>query len=129
MVTICCHDRRVIFDRIEHWRCLVAAMRALEAQAQTWCYVAMPDHFHWMMQLVEPAELSKCVQKLKSLATKKLRSSSRVSGAIWQRGFHDRALRAEEDMKDVARYMVANPVRAGLVRSPGEYPFWDAAWL
>jgi hypothetical protein len=29
----------------------------------------------------------------------------------------------------VARYVVMNPVRAGLVSRVGDYPFWDAAWI
>jgi len=49
--------------------------------------------------------------------------------AIWQAGYHDHALRKEEDIRDVARYIVMNPVRAGLVRSVREYPLWDAKWL
>jgi hypothetical protein len=29
----------------------------------------------------------------------------------------------------LARYVVANPVRAGLVQRVGQYPHWDAIWL
>jgi hypothetical protein len=32
-------------------------------------------------------------------------------------------------MRDVARYMIANPVRAGLVRRVGDYSFWNAVWV
>ena len=42
---------------------------------------------------------------------------------------HDRALRRDEDLLAVARYIVANPLRAGLVRRVGDYPLWDAVWL
>jgi len=38
-------------------------------------------------------------------------------------------LRNDEDLLDVARYVVANPVRAGLVPRVGDYPFWNAVWL
>jgi putative transposase len=53
----------------------------------------------------------------------------RVAGPLWQKGFHDHAVRGDEDMRALARYVVANPVRAGLVRSVREYPHWDARWL
>ena len=46
-----------------------------------------------------------------------------------QDGYHDHALRQEEDLRAVARYIIANPVRAGLVERIGDYPHWDAAWL
>ncbi len=32
-------------------------------------------------------------------------------------------------MIDVARYIIANPLRAGLVGRVGDYPLWDAVWL
>jgi len=48
---------------------------------------------------------------------------------VWQPGFHDHALRKEEDVRAVARYVVANPLRAGLVQRIGDYPHWNAIWL
>ncbi len=32
-------------------------------------------------------------------------------------------------MIDIARYIIANPLHAGLVKQVGDYPFWDAVWL
>jgi REP element-mobilizing transposase RayT len=89
----------------------------------------MPDHVHWLMQLSDGQDLSKNVQKVKSLTTRGLRAQGAAPGRIWQPGFHDRALRREEDLRNVARYVVANPLRAGMVRSLREYPLWDAIWL
>lgn len=82
----------------------------------------MPDHFHLLMQL-QRGSISKLVGRMKSL------SARSVGRAIWQDGFHDHALRREEDVLGIARYILANPLRAGLVRHIGEYPHWDAAWL
>ena len=48
---------------------------------------------------------------------------------VWQPGYFDRALRAEEDVREVARYIVANPLRASLCQYIGDYPLWDAGWL
>ena len=65
----------------------------------------------------------------------KARSAHRVNkhlncqGTIWQKTFYDHALRKEEDVRDIARYIVANPLRAGLVEHIGDYPLWDAIWL
>ncbi|MHB1290720.1 MAG: transposase, partial [Sulfuricella sp.] len=48
---------------------------------------------------------------------------------IWQKGYHDHALRKEEDVQEIARYIVANPLRSGLAEHAGDYPLWDAIWL
>ncbi|WP_256562690.1 transposase [Pseudomonas sp. PA1(2017)] len=92
-------------------------------------WVLMPDHAHWLIQLGEADSLAALVNLLKS-------SSSRMAGkcvgterGIWASGFHDHGLRVEEDLLGVSRYIVANPLRAGLVRRVGDYPFWNAVWL
>jgi len=65
----------------------------------------------------------------KSLITREVNLSIGRSGPLWQQGFHDRALRREDDLVKMARYVVANPLRAGLVERLGDYPLWDAIWV
>jgi putative transposase len=53
----------------------------------------------------------------------------RSKKAVWQTAYHDRAIRQEEDLEGIARYIVANPLRAGIVSSVRDYALWDAKWL
>lgn len=46
-----------------------------------------------------------------------------VDAPIWQRGYHDHALRDDEDYFVRIQYLVNNPVRAGLVERIEDYPF------
>ena len=48
---------------------------------------------------------------------------------VWAEGFNDRALRLEDDVLFAARYIITNPVRAGLVSRVHDYSYWDAVWL
>jgi REP element-mobilizing transposase RayT len=91
-------------------------------------WVVMPDHFHWLIEL-QRGSLSEVMQKTKSLSTKAVRQATAGTSILWQRGFHDRALRREDDLVKMARYVVANPLRAGLVEKLGDYPLWDAIWV
>ena len=130
LVTVVCHDRRRIFDSLGAGRCFAFAVDALSENADTWCWVAMLDHVHWLMAPGDGMPLSRCVQKVKAMTTRGLRKAGLVDGApVWQRGFHDRALRREDDLRAMARYVIANPVRAGLVDSVGAWPFWNAVWI
>jgi len=43
--------------------------------------------------------------------------------ALWQRSYFDRVLRSEEDTVGVARYLLENPIRAGLATRPEDYPY------
>ena len=74
------------------------------------------------------------MKSVKSYSSRRIGNLLREGGEVeyahtWQDGFHDHALRKEDDLIDVARYIVANPVRAGLVRKVGDYSLWDAKWL
>jgi hypothetical protein len=42
---------------------------------------------------------------------------------LWQPGYHEHILRSDEVTEAVARYILENPIRAGLAESFGEYPF------
>ena len=129
LVTIASHERRHIFDRLDTGRCFARAVGCMDEDVETWCWVAMPEHVHWLMAPKGELDLSRCVQKLKALTTQGLRRGGLVPEQIWQRGFHDRALRREDDLRDMARYVIANPVRAGLVGSIRDWPFGDAVWI
>ncbi|MNG19015.1 Transposase IS200 like protein [compost metagenome] len=87
----------------------------------------MPDHFHWLIEL-QNTPLRTLMARTKSRTTVTLNRELQRAGSLWQPGFHDRAIRREEDLQTVARYIVANPLRAGLVEKVGDYP-WDAIWL
>jgi REP element-mobilizing transposase RayT len=90
----------------------------------------MPDHLHWLMSLSAGISLSDVIGRMKRHVSRKINSDlGGIGTGIWQRGFHDHALRSDEDVRDVARYIVANPLRAGLVKRVGDYPLWDAVWL
>ena len=119
--------------RFADWRLgrlVVEQMRAADAAGglRSLAFVVMPDHFHWLFELGDQP-LDAAVMRMKSLSAKAVNAALGRSGQVWQRGFHDRAIRREDDIRAVARYVIANPLRAGLVQRVGEYPLWDAAWL
>ena len=130
-VTTRTHGRAPVFRDFGDARLLVQALyrQHVDGHVETQAYVVMPDHFHWLVQLTGDRDLSTCVNLIKSMATREIHRRGHYRGKIWQRGFHDRALRYEDDLPAVARYIVANPLRGGLVQSVGDYPFWDAKWL
>jgi putative transposase len=129
LITIVCHQRNCVFADIHAGRCVVHAMRRVAVSASTLCYVVMPDHVHWLAQMNDVLSLSRSVQALKSDVTRQLRMRDPGLGPLWMKGFHDHALRREEDIVATARYVVANPLRAGLVEKLADYPLWDAVWI
>ncbi|WP_085716962.1 transposase [Pseudomonas sp. B28(2017)] len=123
-------DTKPVFNDFASGRLVVAQFRAAQDQgfAKSLAWVVMPDHFHWLIEL-QRGSLSGLMQRTKSLSTKAVNRSTGRRISLWQQGFHDRALRREEDLIKLARYIVANPLWAGLVEKLGDYPLWDAVWV
>lgn len=96
--------------------------------AETLAWVLMPDHLHWLVRL-QDLGLSELMRRVKSRSSYAIKRATELEGRVWQSGYHDRALRRDEDLLSVARYVVANPLRAGLVNRLGDYPHWDAVWV
>ncbi len=92
-------------------------------------WVLMPDHAHWLLQLGEHDSLPSVVTRLKCASARNANRVLQKRGAVWGRAYHEHVLRDEEQLLVVARYLVANPLRAGLVTRLGDYPFWNATWL
>lgn len=108
-------------------RCFESRISLGDAQMLAW--VLMPDHAHWLIGLGEQYSLDVVVSRLKAISARNVNQSSVRAGAVWARAYHDHALRRDEDLTSVARYIVANPLRAGLVKSVAHYPFWNAVFL
>ena len=117
-------DRQPHFTSLYNGRKVVQQLIALQDQAiaKTLCYVLMPDHLHWLMVL-QNGTLPEAVRLLKG-------SSARAIGQpIWQANYYDHAIRQDEDLLKIARYIIANPLRAKLVSEIGAYSLWDAVWV
>ncbi|MHB9797926.1 REP-associated tyrosine transposase [Pseudomonas sp. MT3] len=127
LVTTVTYQREPLFTQ---WNASCSVARELHqlAQASLFAWVLMPDHLHCLVQL-ESGSLSDFMQQLKSLTAISLNRALKRTGKVWQSGFHDHALRRDEDLQATARYLVANPLRAGLVKSLRDYSFWNAVWL
>ncbi len=128
VLTTVTHQRRALFADLYLGRKVVAAMRRVQEQgwARTLAFVVMPDHLHWLFVLGDTT-LGKVAQAVKGGSARAM--SGRVTAPVWQRGYFDHAVRGDEDLRVMARYVVANPLRAGLVERLEEYALWDAVWL
>jgi len=93
------------------------------------CWVLMPDHWHGLLEVGPHDDLSALAGRIKGSTARAVNQARNMSGRVWSEGFHDHAVRKEEDIVHIARYIVLNPVRTGIVDRIGQYPFWDAVWI
>ncbi len=130
-ITTGTYQRTPIFKNLLLGRCVVRALmrQHRDGHIESLAFVLMPDHLHWLLQLRSDRTLGVCMNLVKSLFAREIRQCCSIRGAVWQRGYHDRALRKEDDVVRIARYIIANPRRGGLVDSVRQYPLWDAKWV
>jgi len=124
-------DRRTFFRDFECGRIVVDAMRQEHeaGHVSSLAFVVMPDHLHWLFSLTGSRALSVSVNTVKSVSARRINNHLNRRGQLWGSGFYERAIRREDDLVGVARYIIANPVRAGVIESVRDYPLWDAIWL
>ena len=130
LITAVVHQRQPFFADWRLGRLVVKQFREIEEEgwADFLTWVVMPDHMHCLLQLRDRT-LADVVCRIKSRSSLAVNQALGRRGRLWQKGYHDRAVRKEDDVKDLARYVVHNPVRAGLVERVHDYPLWDACWL
>lgn len=131
LCTTIVRERRPAFSDWRTGRLLVDALRWHDTTAatRTIAFVVMPDHLHWLLELRGSASLSQIMASVKKRSARTINARAGLTGQFWQPGYHDHAVRREEDLRALAYYVIRNPVRAGLVRSIRDYPLWDAMWL
>ncbi|WP_370869899.1 transposase [Methylobacter sp.] len=136
ITTVTC-QRQEVFADFGLGRLVVQAMRhqQLQQHVNSLAFVVMPDHLHWLFSLQNDWNLARVMQSVKGCSAYQIQKIRRNRGdvgsnqVLWQEGYHDHAVRKEEDLQQLAHYIVANPLRAGLVDKIGDYPLWDAVWL
>lgn len=118
-------NRQPVFESLKYARILIQNLMLQDQQmhTKTLAFIVMPDHMHWLIELKEDEVLGNVVKNVKA------RTAQAIGNPIWQAGYYDHAIRKGEDIQNIARYIVANPIRAGLVGKVGDYPHWDAIWL
>lgn len=123
-LTLCCFGRRPVFADPRRCARLLEIFRAESAMRSfaIHAYCVMPDHFHFLAEAQEPS--SDLMGFVKTLKIKTSRRYQReTSRTLWQKKFFDHILRPHESPESVAWYIWLNPVRKGLSRTIGEYPF------
>ena len=99
---------------------------ASENHLSVLAYCFMPDHLHLLVEgQTDDADCWEFIRKAKQYSG--FYFSKARGQNLWQRYGFERVLRDDEATLDVARYILNNPLRAGLVRDVRDYPYVGSA--
>jgi putative transposase len=121
--TFCTRQRRRAFAADSTVAAALTRSRqsASEQHFALLAFCVMPDHVHLLIEgLNETSDL----QRFAKLAKQRSGADYACTAGepLWQEGYYEHVLRGDEDAREVARYILENPVRAGLVSTPCAYP-------
>ena len=123
-LTFCTHQRHRAF--IDSERVGLTSTQILRAAHDerfaltAYCY--MPDHVHLLAEgRVATSDCRRFIARAKQFSG--FHYQRTFGKRLWQRYGYERVLREEDETLTVARYIVENPIRAGLARNVRDYPF------
>lgn len=126
-VTTCTAMRRPILDSVKIHEVLRDEWEGMHRR-HGWLigrYVIMPDHVHFFASPNCEASrpLEHAIAKWKEWTARQCLRVLAAKPPFWQAGFFDHVLRSDESRSAKWSYVHANPVRAGLVKRPEDWPY------
>lgn len=137
-----------------HGSCVLGRPAAAKLVIETWlrfdgeryrlpAFVVMPNHCHVLIECLDGCSLGKIVNSWKTYTARWInahvigagcrvgyragaRRSQGGSQGLWQRDYWDRYIRDERHFHAAKAYIENNPVAAGLVTAPEDWP-WGSA--
>jgi REP element-mobilizing transposase RayT len=96
--------------------------------------IVMPDHVHLVFTLLHdrndvPYSLAEVMKGVKGVSARRINQLVGRRGTLWLDEGFDHVVRDAEWTQEKLDYTCNNPVRAGLVRTPDEYPWLWRVWV
>jgi putative transposase len=85
-------------------------------------FCLMGNHYHLLIETPD-ANLSAGMRQLNGIYTQSFNRKNQRTGHVFEGRFDSRLVQKDAYLLAVARYVVQNPVRAGIVTHPGSYPW------
>ncbi len=92
-------------------------------------WVVMPNHVHTLIETLEDHPLHTILHSWKSYTASEANRILGRSGRFWFPEYFDRYIRNERHFDNAVHYIHDNPVKAGLVGQPEDWPFSSARFL
>jgi putative transposase len=116
------NDRRPIFEDDDDCARFLIVLASTVARYRVLChaYCFMGNHYHLLVQTPE-ANLSIAMRHLNGVYTQRFNRRHERCGHVLQGRFGAQLVDGDAYLREVSRYIVLNPVRAGLVGHPAEW--------
>jgi putative transposase len=119
------NDRQIVFhDDLDHRAFLESLTRTKKRYPfRLFGYCLMSNHFHLLLRPEAGVRISRVMQSLTVAHTARYHKRYRSVGHVWQGRFRSPVVQDDGHLWTVLHYIEANPLRAGMVSDPDDYPW------
>jgi putative transposase len=122
------HNKQTVFrddgDRRYYLDLLATYVQRYDCRLMAYCL--MTNHIHLLIRPYDRNHMIKLLHGVGFMYAKYFNLTEERSGAFWENRYHSSVIMEEIYLWRVAQYICLNPVRAGIVENPGDYP-WSSA--
>lgn len=118
-------DRQAVFFQPKDYALYLEALRdaAMNHRCQVHAYVLMSNHVHLLVTPEQERSLPLMMQAMGRTYVQRLNARYQRTGTLWEGRYRAGLVQADQYLLACQRYIELNPVRAGMVAAPGDYPY------
>lgn len=119
------NNRQVIFDSPQDYQLFVDLLsdNARKFDVAIHAYVLMTNHFHLLVTPQTADGLPQMMQAVGRRYVRHFNDSHNRSGTLWEGRYKSTLIQTDRYLLSCMAYIDLNPVRAGMVVSPRDYPW------
>jgi putative transposase len=118
-------DRQAVFFQDQDYQLYRQALKeaAVNSGCQVHAYVLMTNHVHLLITPERERSLPLLMQAMGRTYVQRLNARYQRTGTLWEGRYKASLVQSDEYLLACQRYIELNPVRAGMVAAPGDYPY------
>lgn len=119
------NNHRKLFRSPAHFNTYLYLLKKFkgEEMIKVFHYCLMPNHIHLLVGVRPESNLSRFMKRLNLTYFYRYKRKFTYSGHLWQDRFKSKLIEEEPYLIQCGKYIELNPVRAGIVRMPQDYPY------
>lgn len=118
-------DRQAVFFQEQDYTLYLQALReaAINNRCRVHAYVLMTNHVHLLATPEQERSLPLMMQAMGRTYVQRINARYQRTGTLWEGRYKASPVQTNHYLLACQRYIELNPVRAGIVSAPGEYPY------
>lgn len=119
-----CNKEKIFFDE-DNYRYLLKKVKKTykHYKIKIIAYCLMPNHYHFMIQQISERQAADWIQTLFKGYVQAVNKQQNRSGTLFQGQVRHKLIHKENYLVHISRYIHYNPVDAGLVDKPEDWPY------